>query len=279
MDNEPPPGEPFNRTPPEGKSEFAQARTVKDYPSVVFLSGVVGAFVAGVTTWIFLSSFIDGRVSNALTTLQAQGKLPHGPEGSSGPIGPVGPSASDLMPVGSVISFAGTYDDKHQIPKWLPCDGRLLQVGSYRALYNSIGISYGGTQDVAFNLPDLRGRFVRGVDGTANHDQDKAARTSSNAGGATGNAVGSLQADSTKLPIIPFTTDLQGNHAHLLRKGRVGLPGGIHSDQDGDIIMGDGMKSDYVTDETGAHKHTIVGGGDTETRPVNVYMNFLIKIE
>ena len=41
----------------------------------------------------------------------------------------------------------------------------------------------------SFHLPDLRGRFLRGLDGTAGNDTDKAARTAMNAGGSTGNTI------------------------------------------------------------------------------------------
>lgn len=42
---------------------------------------------------------------------------------------------------------------------WLPCDGRLLKVKEYPALFSLIDIRYGGTEDKKmFALPDLRGR-------------------------------------------------------------------------------------------------------------------------
>lgn len=46
---------------------------------------------------------------------------------------------------------------------WIPCDGRLLQVMQYQALYSLIGNKWGGTANQTFNLPDLRGRVVVGV--------------------------------------------------------------------------------------------------------------------
>jgi len=41
---------------------------------------------------------------------------------------------------------------------WALCDGSLLSVKTYAALYSLIGITYGGDGSNTFGLPDLRGR-------------------------------------------------------------------------------------------------------------------------
>lgn len=41
---------------------------------------------------------------------------------------------------------------------WAICDGSTLQVQQYMALYSLIGNTFGGTPNVNFKLPDLRGR-------------------------------------------------------------------------------------------------------------------------
>ncbi len=61
---------------------------------------------------------------------------------------------------------------------WMICNGALLQISQYRALYQLIGTTYGGDGQTTFALPDLRGRapkhtgqgaglsnYVRGVQG------------------------------------------------------------------------------------------------------------------
>jgi microcystin-dependent protein len=45
---------------------------------------------------------------------------------------------------------------------WHACDGSLLQINSYQALYSLIGTTYGGDGKTTFALPDLRGRAVIG---------------------------------------------------------------------------------------------------------------------
>jgi len=41
---------------------------------------------------------------------------------------------------------------------WLPCDGKMLQVSQYTALFALLGTYYGGDGRTTFALPDLRGR-------------------------------------------------------------------------------------------------------------------------
>ncbi|HUB13359.1 MAG TPA: tail fiber protein [Acetobacteraceae bacterium] len=43
---------------------------------------------------------------------------------------------------------------------WHVCDGSLLQISQYDALYNLIGTTYGGDGVSTFALPDLRGRIA-----------------------------------------------------------------------------------------------------------------------
>jgi microcystin-dependent protein len=48
---------------------------------------------------------------------------------------------------------------------WLACNGQLLSVQQYAALYSLIGITYGGDGQNNFALPNLNGRVPVGVDG------------------------------------------------------------------------------------------------------------------
>ena len=45
---------------------------------------------------------------------------------------------------------------------WAVCDGSLLQISSYEALYALLGTTYGGDGVSTFGLPDLRGRTAIG---------------------------------------------------------------------------------------------------------------------
>jgi len=46
---------------------------------------------------------------------------------------------------------------------WLECDGRLLNMVQYNALFSLIGNTYGGDRVTTFALPDLRGRTPIGT--------------------------------------------------------------------------------------------------------------------
>ncbi len=50
------------------------------------------------------------------------------------------------------------------VPKgWFPCDGRLLPIALYQALYSILGTTYGGDGVMNFALPDLRSRTAIGA--------------------------------------------------------------------------------------------------------------------
>ncbi|BBH45778.1 phage tail protein [Pseudomonas sp. KU43P] len=47
------------------------------------------------------------------------------------------------------------------IPKgWLPCNGQVLPIQTYAALYSLLGTQFGGDGKTTFALPDLRGRVA-----------------------------------------------------------------------------------------------------------------------
>lgn len=65
----------------------------------------------------------------------------------------------DLLPVGSVVSFAGP-----TIPQdWLECKGQAVSRTDYAELFSAIGTIWGtGDGSTTFNLPDLQGRVTVG---------------------------------------------------------------------------------------------------------------------
>lgn len=65
------------------------------------------------------------------------------------------------MYAGFVAPFAGA-----ALPDgWLACDGSAVSRSQYPELYAAIGTAYGaGDGSTTFNVPELRARFVLGVD-------------------------------------------------------------------------------------------------------------------
>jgi microcystin-dependent protein len=98
----------------------------------------------------------------------------------------------NILPAGVILPFAG----ETAPAGWAICDGTILNRAEYPELFQAIGTAWGSPDANTFNLPDTRGKFLRGVDGTAGLDPDKVSRTASNAGGNTGNNVGSIQDDA-----------------------------------------------------------------------------------
>ncbi len=155
------------------------------------------------------------------------------------------PGAS--VPVGSVISFAG-----ENIPEnYLICDGSEISRTEYSELFTALGESWGaGDGSSSFNLPDLRGQFIRGVDGSADVDPNKENRTAIHTGGNTGNNVGTYQQDEFK------------NHNHTMERG-TNMTGGYNAPC-------------WAVDLTSGSFQTDYSGGD-ETRPKNAYVYFIIR--
>lgn len=86
---------------------------------------------------------------------------------------------SPEIPAGQVNYFA-----RNTAPSgWLVCNGQAVSRSTYSDLFAAIGTTFGaGNGSTTFNLPDLRGEFIRGWDNGRNID--------------TGRAFGSSQASS-----------------------------------------------------------------------------------
>jgi phage-related tail fiber protein len=78
-------------------------------------------------------------------------------------------SAEGIVPAGSVIFVA-----KSTVPTgYLACNGASLNTTTYSTLYNAIGYTFGGSGS-SFNIPDLRGEFLRGWDNGRGIDSGRA---------------------------------------------------------------------------------------------------------
>lgn len=74
----------------------------------------------------------------------------------------------------------------------LECAGQSISRTTYAALFAAIGTRYGTADGASFNVPDLRGEFIRGWDHGRGVDPNSSTRT--NAGGGTiGDHVGTKQ--------------------------------------------------------------------------------------
>jgi len=54
--------------------------------------------------------------------------------------------------IGEIVLFAGNF-----LPRgWMLCDGRILSVSQYTALFSLLGTAYGGNGTTTFALPNLK---------------------------------------------------------------------------------------------------------------------------
>ena len=75
-----------------------------------------------------------------------------------------------INPVGSIITFA-----KNSSPVgFLECDGSAISRTTYNSLFSVIGTIFGvGDGSTTFNIPDLRGEFIRGWDNSRGVDSGR----------------------------------------------------------------------------------------------------------
>ena len=153
-----------------------------------------------------------------------------------------------LTPSASILAYAGDTAPAG----FLLCDGSQVSRTTYAGLYAIVGNRHGsGDGATTFHLPDYRARFLRGRANGSTLDPGRASRTAMNTGGATGDLVGSIQADEV------------GPHSHSIP---VRLA--VTAFASNDIALGNAA----------ANSTRSVGlSTGLETRPVNAYVNYIIK--
>lgn len=131
---------------------------------------------------------------------------------------------------------------------YLPADGRLVSRGGiYENLFMAIGTTYGGNGNPNFNLPDLRGEFIRGWDGGR---------------GVESRNLGSFQNQSFASHTHPYVDTY---YREAPKYGGNGNNRGVGSNS-----------TDYDNSDLDYQRTTGSTGG-TETRPRNVALYAIIK--
>lgn len=162
--------------------------------------------------------------------------------------------------VGVVEAFAG------QTPPagWLECDGAVVSRTTYANLFAVIGTTYGaGDGSTTFKLPDLRGEFIRGWDHGRGVD--------------AGRTLGSSQGYATAPPVSTSQQRLKGD----------GTKDNIYSNASNPAYAGfarvskSGENTTASTIDAGGSGVELdlmnVLSGDSETRPRNVALMYIIK--
>jgi hypothetical protein len=90
-------------------------------------------------------------------------------------------SISTAVPTGTIVAYAGK-----SIPiGWELCDGREVNPVTelkYKALFGAINTIWGGSGNPQFRLPDLRDKFIRGVNLTQEVGEKGGAETHAHGG-------------------------------------------------------------------------------------------------
>jgi microcystin-dependent protein len=164
---------------------------------------------------------------------------------------------SDWGNVGSGLTGSIVAYTANTVPSgYLECNGAAVNRTDFSALFAVVSDDFGnGDGSTTFNLPDLRGEFIRGWDHGATNDPDSGSRLD-RGDGVTGDRIGTTQADEIE------------SHTHIFPSVPYIMEGGTGLSDNGGSQRG---QSNLNTKTLGST------GGSTETRPRNVYMMYLIK--
>lgn len=186
-------------------------------------------------------------------------------EGEVVPVGTVMPSATSDLPGNTsdpnpdqATCRAVTSEAQAEANgcTWLEADGSSLRRVAYPSLFAKIGTTYGGS-GAFFNLPDLRGEFVRGWD----HGR----------GADAGRSLGTSQGDATS------ASGLEVYGAH----GPKDFQQADTLDHDQGVHVGIGGRRDRAGTASSYVGADPLGApfirGDSETRPRNVAMMYIVK--
>lgn len=204
--------------------------------------------------------------------------------------------AEAIVPPGAVMYFA-----RNSAPAgWLKCNGAAISRTAYAKLFAAIGTVFGaGDGFTTFNLPDLRGEFVRGWDDGRGVDGGRAfgsfqagmiqshshtgSSASAGAHGHTGSANSggshnhSASSGAAGTHSHTGTTSAAGEHTHT-------MPGRTGSDTAGSYVGGASTASNpkttnaagnhshtFTTSTAGDHTHTVsVGTGGEHTHSLSI---------
>lgn len=164
-----------------------------------------------------------------------------------------------MTPVGTILPYGGSTAP----PGYAICDGSAISRTIYAALFAAIGTSWGvGDGATTFNIPDLRGAFLRG---TGSHGSE----TKADGNAYSGPSVGSSEDDQMQQIRYPIQRD--GETTNITQSGDSGTAARTVLDK---------QATDYAilyAQNAVSHNFGTPRTGD-ETRPFNFGVNYIIKV-
>lgn len=175
--------------------------------------------------------------------------------------------AAKLVPSGAVMPFAGA----NAPTGWLVCAGQAVSRSLYADLFAAIGTAHGaGDGSTTFNLPDLRGRAVFGVDsmgGTA------ASRVTTAVSGINGVALGASGGSEAMHAHTHTATVTDPGHSHVMQ----GTSGTVLGATIGQGLT-TGINASTRSSTTGVTvANSSTGTGNSQNMPPAVMLNYIIK--
>ena len=163
------------------------------------------------------------------------------------------------VPAGSVNAFAHT-----SVPSgWLECNGAAVSRSTYATLFSAIGVTWGtGNGSTTFNLPDLRGEFIRGWDHSRGVD--------------SGRAIATAQSDQNKQHNHSVSITDPG-HDHNIYCGTAGGGGGGFVSDRESQARGNSTDTQSVQSASTGISASAANSGGTEVRVRNKALMYIIK--
>lgn len=205
-----------------------------------------------------------------------------------------GEIVSNIAPAGSITAFAGSSAPDG----WIFCQGQELLIEDYPELYAAIGTTwnnatnptsgsaYGNPASGYFRLPDFRGAFLRGAGNPSQGDNTALAgyQTNKTAPNGLKNSSSSVSGSGAKNQ-LNRTTNSTGSPSGIIERkaNRYGANNAGPS----------GWYAVTAWNSSSSHAHTVsysgnfsISGtaaaqgmtGDSETRPLNQGVNYIIKL-
>lgn len=180
---------------------------------------------------------------------------------------PNGSSISDPT-LGEITMFGGNYAPRG----WAFCNGQLLPISQYSALFSILGTTYGGDGRTTFALPDLRGRVPVHVGGSSGSGPGLSNYQLGQRGGA----------ESVTLTVNEMPSHNHG--ANMKLRGSTGTadlstpennyPGGVrvYSNDQGGLV-------DMAADAIGGTTSNTGGDQPHENRPPYGTVNYIIALQ
>ena len=239
--------------------------------------------LAGLTTSADKLIYATGTDAFSLTPLTVFARSFLDDSSQSEFLATVGAIASSMI-IGMVSAFA-----RSSAPSgFLKCNGAAISRTSYAALFAVIGTTFGaGDGSTTFNVPDLRGEFVRGWDDARGIDSGRALGSSQSSQNLSHTHSGTTSSNSHTHTFSATTGD-GGAHTHAIPTGNGGgiftssASNGLSSSSSGSIKTSLSLNHAHTisgTTNSDSHSHTMTtdSNGGAEVRVRNIALLYCIK--